>query len=83
MPEVHDIGKKTFVHGMRYPTRRFPLVDRGQTTEIEYPYRAGASLVFRVPLSTRAVVLGRWTEQQDEETALRGAIGWREIDVQA
>ncbi len=81
MPQTHDIGSKTFVHRMDYPSRDFPVIDRGHTTEIEYPYRSGKSLVIRIPFSTRAVVIGRWGDQQDEETALQTAIGWREIDA--
>lgn len=81
MPQIHDIGKKHFVHAMNYPTRKFPIIDRGDTQEIEAPYRNGRSLVFRIPLSRTAVVFGRWQTRLHEETALRRAIMARDLDV--
>lgn len=81
MPQIHDIGKRHFVHAMQYPTRNFPLVDRGETQEIENPYRNGRSLVFRLPLSRAALVVGRWQTRLSEETALRRAIQARDLDV--
>lgn len=64
---------------MDYPTRKFPVVDKGHTQEIEWPYRTGASLVVRIPFTKQAVVLGRWTGSKDEEQALSEAIGVREL----
>lgn len=81
MPQIHDIGKRHFVHAMKYPTKRFPLIDRGETQEIEQPYRNGTAVVFRVPLSRTAVVFGRWQTRFSEETALRRAIQARDLDV--
>lgn len=78
MPQVHDIGP-LFAHQMTYPTRKFPLVDVGHTQEIEWPYRSGRALVFRIPLSTQAFVVGLWGESRDEERALAEAIGAREV----
>lgn len=79
MPEVHDIGSKHFTHRMDYPTKKFPLIDRGHTQEIEWPYRSGSSFVLRAPLTKRALVIGRWTGEVDEEQALIEAIGVREL----
>lgn len=82
MPNVHQIGKRHFAHTMKYPSRKFPIIDRGNTAEIEAPYRYGQSLVVRMPLSSKAVVVGRWTGvSADEDAALRHAIGWRELDA--
>lgn len=81
MPQVHDIGTRFFTHTMQYPTRRFPLIDLGNTQEIEDPYRFGRSVVVRLPLSRRAFVLGKWSGTRNERSALSGAIGMREIDV--
>lgn len=81
MPQVHDIGKKHFVHVMKYPSKNFPLLDLGETQEIETPYRYGKSIVLRVPLSTGAVVVGRWLSEEPEDSALRRAIRARDLDV--
>jgi hypothetical protein len=81
MPQVHDIGTKTYTHAMRYPTRKFPIFDTGgYTQEIEHPFRTGKALVLRIPFSTYAVVLGRWGETKPEEQALTDAIGARRLD---
>jgi len=81
MPQIHDIGKRHFVHTMKYPARNFPLIDKGETQEIEDPYRNGRSLVFRIPLSTTALVVGRWQTRFSEDMALRRAIQARDLDV--
>lgn len=81
MPQIHDIGRHHFVHTMEYPTKKFPIVDKGETQEIEQPYRNGRSLVLRIPLSRIAVVVGRWQTRLSEDTALRRAIQARDIDV--
>lgn len=77
MPAVHQIGKTRFIQTMQYPSRRFPLVDRGFTQEIEYPYRKGDSLVLRAPLSRWALVVGKWTGSLDEQEALETALSAR------
>ena len=81
MPQIHDIGKHHFVHTMEYPTKKFPIIDKGETQEIEDPYRNGRSLVFRIPLSRTALVFGRWQTRFSEDTALRRAIQARDLDV--
>lgn len=55
-------------------------MERGTTQEIDWPYRTGVSVVARMPWSTRAFVVGRWTGQRPEEDALSAAIGARRID---
>lgn len=81
MPQVHDIGPKHFTHVMKYPTRKFPIVDRGETQEIEEPFRVGNALVVRIPLTRTAVVIGHWVGSRPEEEALATAIQMRELDV--
>ena len=81
MPNVHHLGPKIFVHQMTYPPGRFPLCERGATQEIEYPFRTGSSVVFRLPFSTRALSVGIWTGQVEETVALEGAIGARWLNA--
>lgn len=78
MPRTHSAGS-FFAHAMQYPTRKFPLVDRGITQEIEHPFRVAASWVVRVPFTRRAFVLGRWGPTQSESVALSRAIKAREM----
>jgi hypothetical protein len=79
MPQVHNIGEHMYLHAMQYPSRRFPLTERGHTQEIESPYRTGEGRVLRIPFSKRAIVVGRWQEPRAEEAALTDAIGMREL----
>lgn len=77
MPHVQDIGTKWYTHRMSYPTTSFPIIERGATQEIEYPFRTGNALVMRVPFTTMAMVVGRWGDVRNEEEALSSAIGAR------
>jgi len=79
MPKVHNIGEDMYIHAMKYPSRKFPLTERGHTQEIESPYREGQGRVVRIPFSRRALVLGRWQHPRTEESALTEAIGMREL----
>jgi hypothetical protein len=79
MPQVHNIGESMYVHTMKYPSRKFPITEPGSTQEIESPYRIGYGRVFRIPLTRSAVVVGRWKESREEQDALTGAIGMREL----
>ena len=65
---------------MSYPSRKFPVVDKGNTQEIEYPFRVGQSVVLRVPFTKQAVVLGRWVSSKPETDALTSAIGARQLE---
>lgn len=78
MPKVHEVGR-VFAHRMSYPTRHHPLVETGRTRETDHPFRSGRSLVVRMPLSTKAVVVGVWGHAGDEETVLREAIGAKDL----
>lgn len=81
MPQVHQIGPRFFVHAMAYPAKDFPLIDKGETQEIEEPYRYGNSWVLRLPWSRYAVVAGKWMRTEPEDSALRRAIKARDLDV--
>lgn len=79
MAETHDIHR-VYITTLRYPDKRnAPLIERGWTIETETPYRRGSSIVFRMPGSRHALVLGVWGSPQDEDEALRAAIGMREL----
>jgi hypothetical protein len=80
MPNVTQLGPRIYSHPMEYPTTKFPVVDVGQTQEIDWPFRTGKGLVLRLPFTRRALVVGVWTGKQDETSALTNAIGARSID---
>lgn len=86
MPNTKEVGS-LFAHTMKYPNTNFPLFEKGFSQEIDHPFRKGSSIVVRLPLSTTALVIGKWGAEQDEDDALTEAIGARfidfgEIDVQ-
>lgn len=81
MPTVHDIGSKHYLHRMQYPSRKFPLAERGFSQEIDFPYRSGECVVVRLPLTRQALVLGTWGEPHDETDALTAAIGARRMEA--
>lgn len=81
MPNVTQLGPRIYAHPMEYPTTKFPLVDKGHTQEIDWPYRTGKGLVFRLPLTRRALVVGIWGKPVDEEIALTNAVAARWIDT--
>lgn len=78
MPRTHSAGPY-FVHSMEYPSRDFPVWDKGTTQEIEHPFRLAQSYVVRVPFTRRAFVFGRWGPEQHEHEALAKAIHVREM----
>ena len=71
------------MHVLHYPSKDFPLVDRGTTQEIDYPFRKASSLLFRVPFRTNAVVVGKWgAPVEDPDAALDHALRlFKERDV--
>jgi hypothetical protein len=74
MPKVHKIGKKYFTQYIDFPVKwEGKLVVRGWTQEIEEPFRTSEPLIFKMP-RYKALVLGKWTGQLNEEEALRRAI---------
>jgi hypothetical protein len=77
MPKVHNIGKKHFVQLFRLPvTWGAKIVVKGNTQEIEPPYRTSKPLMFRLPFY-RVLVIGKWNGELEEETALTTALEMR------
>lgn len=74
MPTTKDVGR-FFTHRMEYPSTDFPLIDLGVTQEIDFPFRLGRSVIFRIPCLRHAVVVGRWGEAaSDPDAALTHAL---------
>lgn len=80
MPNVTQLGPTLYAHRMEYPTKNFPVFDRGDTQEIDWPFRTGKAIVTRIPFTRRAIVVGRWIGKRSEEDALTSAIHARSID---
>lgn len=80
MSTVHSAGP-FFAHTMKYPSTRHPMIERGSTQEVTWPFRQGVSVVIRVPMTRLAVSLGYWraNSEQDEHVALMRALGGREL----
>jgi hypothetical protein len=77
LPKVHNIGKKHFVQYFRLPAKwGWKVVVRGETQEIDYPYRNAKPLMIRLPFY-RTLVIGKWAGQLNEEEALEKAIQGR------
>jgi hypothetical protein len=74
MPKVHNIGKQHFVQYFRYPAKwGWKLAVRGETQEIEPPFRKSNPIMVRLPFY-RVLVLSKWSGvESDEETALNNA----------
>ena len=63
------------MHTMTYPSADFPLVDRGTSQEIDYPFRTASSWVVRLPATRKAVVIGKWgPPATDPDEALEHAL---------
>lgn len=78
MPKAHDIGP-LFVQVTNFPYKwGYKLAVRGWTQEIEPPYRTSKPFIIRLPFY-KAIVLGRWTGRKNEEEALNGALGRRDL----
>lgn len=62
---------------------RAPLFNwHGTTREVDPPYRYGACLILRLPLTSRALALGRWLGRLDsEDEAIYLAMGGRPVGV--
>jgi hypothetical protein len=78
MPKIHNIGKQHFVQLFRLPAKwGFKFVVRGETQEIQAPFRMSKPFMIRLPFY-RVLVIGKWSgAQPDEETALSSAIQGR------
>jgi hypothetical protein len=73
VPEVHNIGR-LFTHKFSYPSTDFPLIDRGKTQEVTWPYRVSRPLVFRLPKLRHGFVLGWWGPRLPEDVAMDRAL---------
>ena len=79
MAKTHDFGKKYYWHSMTYPVKPPVVLERAETQEIEDPYRFGKGWCLRLPLTRKAVVVGKWIKQYEESTALTVAINGRSM----
>lgn len=66
-----------------YPVGGYPLLNRAASCrEVDPPYRYGRSWIFRLPFSTRSLVLGKWEGRiEDEDSAILSATGGRIVGV--
>lgn len=83
MPEAHTFpATKWFFLSHRYPVGTEPrLREPAETREYEPPYRVGTGTVYRIPLTHRGVMLGRWERVEDEDVAVWAAVGGHEMDA--
>ena len=86
MAHTRSITGNWFWSTLTYAHRGWPWIERGDTQEIEWPYRRSRSLVMRLPLARTALVIGRWGPPRPEMEALLDAVGGtfrslEEIDV--
>ena len=81
MTDPRTVGT-VFWHGISYPDWiSVPLVNRSTTTEVEPPFRHGRCVIVRLPLTRRALVVGRWEGRYtDPSAAYSRALGLRVID---
>jgi hypothetical protein len=79
MPKVHNIGKQHFVQYFRFPAKwGWKVIVRGDTQEINEPYRTSKPFMIRLPFY-RVLVIGKWIGELDEEQALNTAIHRRDL----
>jgi hypothetical protein len=64
--------------------KRTALIHRFPSHETDAPYRWSKSWVFRLPFSTRGIVIGRWRDaNRTEEEALLAAMSGRDVAMSA
>lgn len=76
--DTKTIGS-TYLH-TAYCAPDVSVFHTAETQEIEEPFRTGKCVVFRLPLTRRAVVVGRWVGQKSEFDALSSAIKMSPVD---
>jgi hypothetical protein len=82
MAATHDIGTYYWTT-IRYLSKPRVLIERAESQEIDPPFRRGVGVAFRLPFSTRGVVLGKWVAAAASEShALSYAIGGRVVSDQ-
>lgn len=75
MPKTRRIiSDNWFLSSLTYGSRWWPWIERGDTQEIEWPYRKSKSLVVRAPLTRTALVVGKWGPPRSEMEALLEAV---------
>ena len=78
MPKVHNIGP-AFVQVTNFPyVWGNKVIVRGWTQEIEEPFRTSKPVIVRLP-RYKALVFGIWNGFKEEEEALNGALGRRDV----
>lgn len=77
MPKVHNIGSQRFLQYIDFPVKwGWKLAVSGWTQEIDEPFRTAKPLIIRMP-AHKALVIGKWNGQLNEEEALETAIQGR------
>lgn len=78
MPKVHQLGPNRFIQVINFPVQwGWRVAVRGETQEIEEPYRLATPVIVRLPFH-KALVFGKWTgKMPDEESALQKAMQGR------
>jgi len=76
------ISKNWFWSTITYAHRGWPWIERGDTQEIEYPYRKSRSLVLRLPFTRTGLVVGKWGPPRPEMEALLDAVRGRFSDLE-
>jgi hypothetical protein len=80
MAHPRTVGS-TYWHTLRYPSGfRVPFINWSSTTEIDPPFRSGPCMIVHLPATTRALVIGRWTDRLGETEAWTRALGLRILD---
>jgi hypothetical protein len=81
LPKVHDIGKQHFYQVLKNYRAAWGkrIYVKGDTQEIEPPFRYAKPVMIRMPFNT-ALVIGKWLGVRDEEEALSVAIQERVLN---
>lgn len=78
---------RVYFDSFDYPVNmlNIPFFEKAKTVEIEPPFRVGRGLVFRIPFTFRAYVVGFLGKPREinEETALLEAMWARNIDLKS
>jgi hypothetical protein len=80
MPRTHRIGRHAYWHLLRL-SRDAPATHVSSTWEIDEPFRAGLSLIRRIPLSRKAIAIGIWCPDSGDEDNIITAIDAKEIPL--
>jgi hypothetical protein len=79
MAATHDMGSYYWTT-IKYLRRPRVIVERAESQEIDFPFRRGLGVAFRLPFSTLGIVVGKWISTAPSEShALSYAIGGRVV----